>query len=96
MQRELLNNVLNETGLKRDREGNLRMAYSLRHIYICLLLLEAADISPVAKNCRTSGEMTEKFYAIHLKDTLDASAINVRKAPRPRKIPSAESARANA
>ena len=40
--------------------------------------------------------MIEKFYAIHLKDTLDASAINVRKAPRPRKVPSADKALANA
>lgn len=96
VQRELLNNVLNETGLKRDREGNLRTAYSLRHTYICLRLMEGADIYQVAKNCRTSVEMIEKFYAVHLKDTLDASAINVRKVPRPRKVPSAGKARANA
>jgi hypothetical protein len=40
--------------------------------------------------------MIEKFYALHLKDTLDAAAINVRKAPRPRKAPSAAKALANA
>ncbi|WP_271606716.1 MULTISPECIES: hypothetical protein [unclassified Bradyrhizobium] len=33
----------------------------------------------LAKNCRTSVEMIEKFYAAHLKDVLDASAINVRR-----------------
>lgn len=51
----------------------------MRHTYICLRLMEGADIYQVAKNCRTSVEMIEKFYAVHLKNTLDASAINVRK-----------------
>ena len=43
-------------------------------------LMEGADIYQIAKNCRTSVEMIEKFYASHIKNTLDASAINVRKA----------------
>lgn len=80
----LLNRVLEELNLKTDRDGNTRTAYSLRHTYICLRLMEGADIYQVAKNCRTSVEMIEKFYAIHLKNTLDASAINVRK---PKKNP---------
>jgi hypothetical protein len=42
--------------------------------------MEGADIYQIAKNCRTSVEMIEKHYAIHLKNTLDAAAINVRKA----------------
>ncbi len=33
----------------------------------------------IAKNCRTSVEMIEKYYASHIKTSLDASAINVRK-----------------
>jgi hypothetical protein len=41
--------------------------------------MEGADIYQIAKNCRTSVEMIEKHYAIHLKNTLDASAINVLK-----------------
>jgi len=76
----LLNIVLNELGLKQDREGQVRTAYSLRHTYICLRLMEGADIYQIAKNCRTSVDMIEKFYASHIKDRLDASAINVRKA----------------
>jgi integrase len=80
-QRILFNNILDELGLKIDRDGNRRSAYSLRHTYICLRLLEGADIYQVAKNCRTSVEMIEKFYAIHLKNTLDAAAINVRRKP---------------
>ena len=55
--------------LKTDREGNHRTAYSLRHTYICLRLMEGADIYQIAKNCRTSVEMIEKYYASHIKDT---------------------------
>ena len=79
-QRELLNAILGELDLKFDRDGNRRTAYSLRHTYICLRLMEGADIYQVAKNCRTSVEMIEKYYASHIKNTLDAAAINVRKA----------------
>jgi integrase len=78
-QRELLNTILQEEGLKVDRDGNQRTAYSLRHTYICFRLMEGADIYQIAKNCRTSVEMIETYYASHLKNTLDAAAINVRK-----------------
>ncbi len=73
------NRILADCDLKFDREGNRRSAYSLRHTYICLRLLEGANIYQIAKNCRTSVEMIEKHYAVHLKNTLDASAINVRR-----------------
>ena len=42
--------------------------------------MEGADIHQIAKNCRTSVKMIEKFYAAHIKTMLDASAINVMKA----------------
>jgi integrase len=77
--RELFNTILQEEDLKFDRDGNRRTAYSLRHTYVCLRLLEGADIYQIAKNCRTSVEMIEKHYAVHLKNTLDAAAINVRR-----------------
>lgn len=73
------NRILDELGLKFDREGNRRTLYSLRHSYICFRLLEGADIYQIAKNCRTSVEMIEKHYAVHLKNQLDAAAINVRR-----------------
>jgi len=82
IQRELLNTILDELNLKFDRDGNRRTAYSLRHTYICMRLMEGADIYQIAKNCRTSVEMIEKYYASHIKNTLDAAAINVRK-PKP-------------
>jgi hypothetical protein len=74
---KLFNNLLTRTKLKFDRDGKPRTAYSLRHTYICMRLMEGADIYQIAKNCRTSVEMIEKHYAVHLKNTLDASAINV-------------------
>jgi integrase len=77
--RELLNTILGELNLKHDRDGNVRTSYSLRHTYICFRLMEGADIYQIAKNCRTSVEMIEKFYAAHIKTMLDATAINVRK-----------------
>lgn len=79
IQRELFNTILGELGLKTDREGNPRTTYSLRHTYICMRLIEGADIYQIAKNCRTSVEMIEKYYASHIKNMLDASAINVRR-----------------
>ena len=81
-QRALLNTILDELQLKFDRDGNRRTAYSLRHTYICMRLMEGADIYQIAKNCRTSVEMIEQFYASHIKNTLDAAAINVRR-PKP-------------
>ncbi len=75
----LFNTILDELDLKFDRDGQRRTFYSLRHTYVCFRLMEGADIYQIAKNCRTSVEMIEKFYASHLKNTLDASAINVRR-----------------
>jgi integrase len=75
----MFNNILEEEGLKFDREGNRRTAYSLRHTYICLRLMEGADIYQVAKNCRTSVEMIEKYYASHISTNISAAAVNVRR-----------------
>jgi integrase len=91
--RELMNTVLDELNLKFDRDGHIRTCYSLRHTYICLRLLEGADIYQVAKNCRTSVEMIEKFYGRHLKNNIDASAVNVRRA-RPKPIARKKAAKA--
>jgi integrase len=91
-QRELFNTILKEENLKADREGRPRTAYSLRHTYICLRLMEGADIYQIAKNCRTSVEMIEKYYAAHIKTQLDAAAINVMKSkPKKKKEPAKNS-----
>lgn len=78
--RALFNTILEEEGLKFDREGQRRTAYSLRHTYICLRLMEGADIYQIAKNCRTSVEMIETYYASHIKTSINAAAVNVRRA----------------
>jgi integrase len=83
-QRELFKTILDEENLKVDREGRPRTAYSLRHTHICLRLMEGADIYQIAKNCRTSVEMIEKYYAAHIKTNLDAAAINIMR-PKPKK-----------
>jgi integrase len=79
MHTELFNTILDEQKLKFDREGQRRTQYSLRHTYICLRLMEGADIYQIAKNCRTSVKMIEDFYAAHIKDLLDTASINVRR-----------------
>ncbi len=86
-QLKLFNRILAKAKLKADRDGKPRTAYSLRHTYICLRLMEGADIYQIAKNCRTSVEMIEKHYAAHIKNTLDAAAINVM---RPKAVKAAE------
>lgn len=83
--RALFNAILDELGLKFDRDNNRRTAYSLRHSYICFRLMEGADIYQLAKNCRTSVDMIEKHYAAHLKNTLDAGMINIRRPTPPRR-----------
>ena len=83
--RELLNTILEEENLKIDREGNRRTAYSLRHSYICFRLMEGADIYQIAKNCRTSVEMIEKYYASHIQNSINAAAINVRRPTKKKK-----------
>jgi integrase len=82
--RELFNTILDEENLRTDRDGKPRTAYSLRHTYISLRLLDGANIYELAKNCRTSVGTIEKHYAAHLKTQLDAAAINVMR-PRPKK-----------
>jgi integrase len=75
--RELFNEILREKDLKFDRDGLRRTAYSLRHTYISMRLMEGANIYQIANNCRTSVQMIEEHYASHIKDRLDTATINV-------------------
>jgi len=77
--KKMFNRILTENNLKFDRNGKARTAYSLRHSYICIRLLEGADIYQVAKNCRTSVETIETHYVVHLADMM-----NVREGTRQR------------
>lgn len=78
-QHTLFNRILDELGLKFDRDGNRRAPYSLRHTYICMRLMDGADIYNIAKNCRTSVEIIQAHYAAHIKDFIDTAAVNTRK-----------------
>jgi integrase len=77
--RDMFNQILREEGLKTDRDGKQRTAYSLRHTYISTRLMEGANIHQIANNCRTSVKMIEEFYASHIKDRIDAGAINMKR-----------------
>lgn len=82
----MFNQILHEEGLKTDRDGKPRTAYSLRHTYISMRLMEGANIHMIANNCRTSVQMIEEHYASHIKDRIDAGAINVMR-PSPKRKP---------
>ncbi|KQS51670.1 MULTISPECIES: hypothetical protein [unclassified Sphingomonas] len=85
---KLFNGILDKVGLKLDRDGKARTAYSLRHTYVCLRLMEGADVYAVAHNCRTSVEMIQKHYAAHIKNMISAASVNVRRAkPNARRKP---------
>ncbi|ATQ43136.1 integrase [Caulobacter mirabilis] len=84
--RDAFNNILREEGLKRDRDGRVRTAYSLRHTYISMRLMEGANIYQIANNCRTSVQMIEEFYAAHIKDRIDTTAINLQRPKAQRKV----------
>lgn len=73
----LFKTILEEESLRSDRDGRPRTAYSLRHTYISMRLMEGANIYQIAKNCRTSVGMIEKYYGVHIKNSLNAAAINV-------------------
>ena len=66
-----------EENFRFDRDGRPRMAYSLRHTYISMRLMEGANIYQIDKNCRTSVGMIEKYYGVHIKNSLNAAATNV-------------------
>jgi hypothetical protein len=62
------NYVLNAAGLKEGPNGAHRTLYSLRHTAIMNTLLRAKNVNllTLARNCRTSVEMLERFYAAQL------------------------------
>lgn len=77
--RHLFNAILEQEGLKFDRDGKARTAYSLRHTYISMRLIDGANIVQVANNCRTSVQMIEEHYGAHIRELIDASQLNRRR-----------------
>jgi len=77
MQRQF-RHVLEQAGLKTGAEGQDRTLYSLRHtsIMYCLRNSRHIDLLTLAKNCRTSVEMLERFYASQLRAEMNISQLH--------------------
>jgi hypothetical protein len=73
--------ILEEASNSTRKDGLAR--FTARDIpNICFRLMEGAGYLHAGQelpNQRRDGQMIQKYYAAHLKDVLDASAINVRK-----------------
>ena len=54
--------ALDELGLRKDKNGLARTAYSFRHYYVSRSLEEGITMEVVAANCATSLEMIGRFY----------------------------------
>lgn len=54
--KKLFNGILDRANLKLDRDNKLRTAYSLRHTYICMRLMEEADTRIWLRPSRSQGE----------------------------------------
>jgi len=66
--RVLFNEILTQAKLRTNHAGKSRTIYSLRHTAIAMRFLkgEGVDLLFLARNCRTSIEMIDRFYARHL------------------------------
>jgi hypothetical protein len=65
---EFFDEILRRSNLKETLEGESRTIYSLRHTAIAFRLLkgENVDLLFLARNCRTSVTMLDRFYCRHL------------------------------
>ena len=63
----MFTHILKECDLKQDKFNKPRTLYSLRHTSIMSRILKGkVDYHVLAKNCRTSISMIERFYGSHL------------------------------
>jgi hypothetical protein len=69
--------ILDEAGLKISAGGERRTLYSLRHTAIMFRLTKGDDIDllTLARNCRTSVSMLERFYAKPLMPQMNVKKI---------------------
>jgi Phage integrase SAM-like domain len=68
LMRRFFDHLVKKAGLKTAHTGTDRTIYSLRHTAIALRLLKGdkVDLLFLARNCRTSVDMIDRFYARHL------------------------------
>ena len=67
--RRIFNHLLQETGLKKDKDGNDRSPYSLRHYALQTRLVKSdgkVNIDWVAENAGTSVDKLERVYLKNL------------------------------
>jgi integrase len=68
--------VLEQANLKKGDDGQERTLYSLRHTCIMNQLLSGKwPIMTLAKNCRTSVEMIQRFYGSHLEAEMNVAGM---------------------
>lgn len=72
-----LRTVLKSAGLYEAPSGERRTLYSLRHSAIMFRLLKGKDMCllTLARNCRTSVEMIDRFYARHLTAEMNVDVL---------------------
>lgn len=72
------NHVLNLSGLKEGPNGATRTLYSLRHTCIMKTLLRSKNLNllTLARNCRTSVDMIERFYASQLTAEMNVDQLH--------------------
>lgn len=75
--------ALEQTGLKTTGAGADRTTYSLRHTAIMFRLIysEGLDLLTLARTCRTSVEMIDRFYAKHLDAEMNVGKLQSMKFP---------------
>lgn len=75
--RNLFDLLLRSSGLKKNYAAQSRSIYSLRHTAIAMRFLRGTnvDIVLLARNCRTSVEMIDRFYAKHLSAMMDPDRV---------------------
>lgn len=68
LMRRFFDHIIRAAGLKTAHTGSDRTIYSLRHTAIAFRLLngENVDLLFLARNCRTSVDMLDRFYCRHL------------------------------
>lgn len=74
-----LEELLSKAELLYDKKGRKRTAKNLRHSFIMDRLRAEVPIFALAKNCRTSVAMIEKFYGSHFTPRMSAATITGRK-----------------
>jgi len=76
--------LLEEAGLKLDKQGKPRTLYSLRHSAIMFRLLKGdVDIHVLAHNALTSVDQIERFYGSHFQSRMKVKQLQSRKKRKP-------------